>query len=102
SSLDVHTAGQLLAFVRRMVAGGASTILISHLLREILEHSDRVVVMRDGKVVAADIAAAFDRDKLVATMGGADRRERAAAAMAGRSRRGTPNRVPGTPERHHD
>src|SRR4051794_24652703 len=35
SSLDVHTAGQLLAFVKRLVAGGASTILISHLLGEI-------------------------------------------------------------------
>src|SRR3954463_1658243 len=31
SSLDAHTAGQLLAFMRRANAGGISTILISHL-----------------------------------------------------------------------
>ena len=47
-------AGQLLAFVRRFVATGESCILISHLLGEILENADRIVVMRDGKVVAAD------------------------------------------------
>ena len=61
SSLDAHTAGQLLAFMRRAVAGGTSTILISHLLGEVLDNSDRIVVMRDGKIVAAGNAAAFDR-----------------------------------------
>ncbi len=71
SSLDSHTAGQLLAFVRRANAAGVSCILISHLLGEILQYSDRIVVMRDGLVVAADAAAAFTRDSLVAAMGGA-------------------------------
>jgi ribose transport system ATP-binding protein len=79
SSLDAHTAEQLLTFVRRAVATGVSCILISHLLGEILQYSDRIVVMRDGLVVAADAAAAFDRDKLVAVMGGA-------AATRGRGR----------------
>jgi len=69
SSLDAHSAGQLLSFVRRTVATGASCILISHLLNEIIDNSDRIVVMRDGKVVAADKAAAFDRNKLVGAMG---------------------------------
>ncbi len=32
----------------------SSCILISHLLGEMLDNSDRIVVMRDGKVVAAD------------------------------------------------
>ena len=69
SSLDAHTAGQLLAYVRKVVATGTSCILISHLLGEILENCDRIVVMRDGKVVASDDAKAFDRAKLVSTMG---------------------------------
>src|SRR5688500_9016026 len=60
SSLDAHAAGQLLAFVRRFVATGRSCILISHLLGEILDNADRIVVMRDGKVVATDAAPAFD------------------------------------------
>jgi ribose transport system ATP-binding protein len=75
SSLDSHTAGQLLSHVRQVVATGASCVLISHLLREILEYSDRIVVMRDGKVVAADRASGFDREKLVTAMGGAGARE---------------------------
>src|SRR5258708_778754 len=70
SSLDTQRAGQLLSYVRRVIGNGASCILISHLLGEVLEYSDRIVVMRDGKVVAADRASAFSRDKLVTTMGG--------------------------------
>ncbi len=104
SSLDMHTAGQLLAFVRRAVAGGASCVLISHLLGEIIDNSDRIVVMRDGKVVASDVAAAFDRDRLVTTMGGA--RERKAAAEAADQtthRRGDmPVRVRARPQKQAD
>jgi ABC-type sugar transport system ATPase subunit len=69
SSLDSHVADQLLNFVRRFVDGGGSCILISHLLGEVLNYSDRIVVMRDGKVVDARSAAAFSRDTLVAAMG---------------------------------
>lgn len=72
SSLDAHTATQLLHFVRRRLASGVSCVLISHLLGEILENCDRIVVMRDGKVVANDGARAFDRNLLVAAMGGAE------------------------------
>ena len=47
----------------------SACILISHLLGEILSTADRIVVMRDGKVVAERPAAAFNRDSLVAAMG---------------------------------
>jgi len=70
SSLDSHRASQLLSHVRRVIATGAGCVLISHLLGEILEYSDRIVILRDGKVVAADRASVFSRDKLVTTMGG--------------------------------
>ncbi len=69
SSLDALVAEQLLAFVRRFVAEGGSTILISHLLGEILETADRVVVMRDGLVVETRPASEFSRESLVAAMG---------------------------------
>ncbi|TPL94209.1 sugar ABC transporter ATP-binding protein [Mesorhizobium sp. B2-3-12] len=82
SSLDAHTSGQLLAFVRRFVAGGKSCILISHVLGEVLRNADRIVVMRDGKMVASDAAGAFDRDRLVTVMGGAEARQKVAAAAA--------------------
>ena len=69
SSLDATTARQLLGFLRSEVRKGTSAILISHLLKEILETSDRIVVMKDGKVVDARPAGAFNRDSLVAAMG---------------------------------
>jgi ribose transport system ATP-binding protein len=71
SSLDPSTSRQLLSFMRRFVAGGGATILISHLLHEILDYCDRIVVMRDGRVVADDRTTQFDRTKLIVTMGGA-------------------------------
>ncbi len=69
SSLDATTARQLLTFLRAQVKAKASAILISHLLKEILETSDRIVVMKDGKVVDARPADKFNRDTLVAAMG---------------------------------
>ena len=102
SSLDTQTAGQLLAFVRRVVAGGASCILISHLLGEILDHSDRIVVMRDGKMVAAGKAAAFDRDKLVTAMGAAGKQARAAAERTARRDTAAPVCIRARPERQAD
>jgi ribose transport system ATP-binding protein len=102
SSLDSHTAGQLLAFVRRFVAGGGSCILISHVLGEVLENADRIVVMRDGKVVAADSAKAFDRDRLVATMGGAAHREKAAREDIANQRPAGAPRVRARPARQTD
>jgi ribose transport system ATP-binding protein len=94
SSLDAQTAGQLLAFMRRAVARGIGCILISHLLGEILENSDRIVVMRDGKVVAANRAAAFDRAKLVTAMGAVETHGDAQGADESAAARGrTPLRV---------
>jgi ribose transport system ATP-binding protein len=72
SSLDEHTALQLLAYLRRAVAEGVSCTLISHILGEVLSATDRVVVMRDGKVVVADRTRAFDRARLIAAMGGVE------------------------------
>jgi ribose transport system ATP-binding protein len=69
SSLDAFTARQLLDYVRKVVGDGMSCILITHLLREILDTSDRIVVMKDGVVVSAKTAAEFDRDSLVRAMG---------------------------------
>ncbi len=102
SSLDAHTAGQLLAFVRRFVAGGKSCILISHVLGEVLGNADRIVVMRDGKVVASDAAKAFDRDRLVTTMGGAEAREKIAAEIAVQKPETGPLRVRARPARQQD
>jgi ribose transport system ATP-binding protein len=92
SSLDAVVAGQLLGFVKRFVAGGGAVILISHLLGEILDTASRIIVMRDGKVVAERAAGAFTRDSLVAAMGSVAKASDAAAAAerAARRREGAP------------
>ena len=73
SSLDAGLAAQLLAHVRRFVGAGGSVILISHILHEVLETSDRIVVMKDGRIVAERPAQGFDAASLVAAMGSAAR-----------------------------
>ncbi len=100
SSLDGHTAAQLLSFLRCKVKEGISFVLISHMLGEVLENTDRIVVMRDGCVVAQDRAAAFDRDKLVHAMGGA---EGGAVPLAKTGiRPPSPQRVRARPPRQHN
>lgn len=75
SSLDASLARQMLGHVRRFVAGGGSVIFISHILNEVLETSDRIVVMKDGKVVAERPADAFDHHGLVEAMGSVAKEE---------------------------
>jgi ribose transport system ATP-binding protein len=97
SSLDSHVAGQLLTFVRKFVAAGGAVILISHLLGEILSTADRIVVMRDARVVAERPAGAFTRDSLVAAMGSVARGVDAAAAHDSRRAAGEPRLKARTP-----
>lgn len=70
SSLDAHTAGQMLDYVRRSLSTGISSIFISHILGEVLRSCDRIAVMRDGKMVTTAPANEFDRSRLISTMGG--------------------------------
>jgi ribose transport system ATP-binding protein len=88
SSLDAHTAEQLLTHVRRSVESGASCVLISHILSEVLSACDRIVVMRDGKVVATDVARNFNRAKLVGAMGGIEPKSPRAQGPAATAARG--------------
>ncbi len=103
SSLDAHASGQLLAFVRRFVEGGASCVLISHILGEILQASDTIAVMRDGRVVVTDNARAFDRGRLIAAMGGVDERDHDTESVTRRDAREEGSvRVRAHPERQSD
>lgn len=86
SSLDAGLAEQLLDHVRRFVAGGGSVILITHILGEILSTATRIVVMRDGRIVAERPAGEFTQPALIEAMGSAteaqDRSRRAARTGA--------------------
>ena len=103
SALDAHTAEQLLVYVRQAVRSGVSCVLISHILGEVLSTCDRIVVMRDGKVVASDVARNFDRAKLVGAMGGIEPdAPRAQDAVASAARGETPVVVRVRPKRQAD
>ncbi|KQR30801.1 ABC transporter ATP-binding protein [Rhizobium sp. Leaf155] len=69
SSLDAGLAEQLMAYVRRFVREGGSVLLISHILGEILSTATRIVVMKDGRVVADRLASEFTTRTLVEAMG---------------------------------
>jgi ABC-type uncharacterized transport system ATPase subunit len=60
----------LFATLRRMVGEGHSLIFISHKLPEVLAISDRVTVLRDGKVIGSRATAEVTRDELVQMMVG--------------------------------
>jgi ribose transport system ATP-binding protein len=88
SSLDATAAEQLLHYLRRAAAGGRACILISHKLNEVLNHTQRIVVMKDARVVADVPAAGLSRDRLFELMGAVARAETApAGAPLGGERR---------------
>ena len=56
--------------IRKLKDDGVSIIFISHALEEALDIADRITILRDGKVVASDAAANFDRQKIIQHMVG--------------------------------
>ncbi len=55
--LTPQETDELFGVIRSLVAGGKTVIFITHKLREVMEISDRVTVMRDGKVVGTRVTA---------------------------------------------
>jgi simple sugar transport system ATP-binding protein len=77
-------AEQLFTILRGMAKGGLSIIFISHKLHEVMGASDRVVVLRAGKVVAERVTAETTAAELAELMvGRAVARPKRAAHEAG-------------------
>lgn len=70
ASLTPEEKHHFFSLIQRLKADGVSIIFISHALEEALEISDRITVMRDGKLVVSDDAANFDRDRIINAMVG--------------------------------
>jgi len=87
SSLDSAAAEQLLAYLRRAAAQGRACILITHKLNEVLRHTQRIVVMKDARVVADVPASGLSRDRLFELMGAVARPETAPAGASYRGER---------------
>jgi ribose transport system ATP-binding protein len=62
----------LFAVIRRLAANGTSFIYISHRLGEVFKITDRVTVMKDGRVVATEPTANLTPAHLVRLMVGRD------------------------------
>jgi ribose transport system ATP-binding protein len=60
----------LFAVVRRLAERGVAVVYISHRLNEVFRITDRVVVMKDGRVVASEPTRELDPDRLVRLMVG--------------------------------
>lgn len=69
SSLDGAIADQLLNHIKQFCNQGGSIIFISHMLGEIFNVATRILVMKDGRILANDDANRFTRDSLVDAMG---------------------------------
>ncbi|MGI8541732.1 MAG: sugar ABC transporter ATP-binding protein [Rubrobacteraceae bacterium] len=61
---------ELFAIIRDLTSHGRAVLYISHRLDEIFRISDRVTVMRDGKIVDTLPTSELDEDKLVRLMVG--------------------------------
>jgi energy-coupling factor transporter ATP-binding protein EcfA2 len=68
--LDRRFAGRLMELLRGLMADGAAIVLISHDMRLVAEHARRVLLVREGRLVAdASPAEIFDQPELLATSG---------------------------------
>jgi len=63
-------ADALFAVLKSLAAQGRTVILVTHKLREVLEGSDNVTVLRDGRVVARLVTPDTSADEIAAAMTG--------------------------------
>jgi ribose transport system ATP-binding protein len=70
---------RLFDLIRTVVAEGAAVLFISHDLAAVQSITDRVVVLRDGRVVAEEVTASIDEEALVDLIVGASASARQAA-----------------------
>lgn len=93
ATLPAREKERLWAIIRRLPGQGVGVILISHFLSEILALSDRITVLRDGKLIRTFPASQADEAMLVdlmlqrgrSTTDRADPRQAGAAAPASAS-----------------
>jgi ribose transport system ATP-binding protein len=72
SSLEPREVEQLFAMIERLKADGVGLVFVAHNLDEVFEVSDRVTVLRDGRVVASDATSDTTQIEVVARMLGRD------------------------------
>ncbi len=76
SSLNEREVEHLFKILNMLKKAGCGIIYISHKMSEILEISDTVTIMRDGKTVSSHNAADLTTDKIINLMVGRELNER--------------------------
>ena len=72
TALTEREVSILLDIIRRLKSEGVAVVFVSHKLEEVLEVSEKVVVLRNGKKVAEGPASDFDAASLTRNMTGRD------------------------------
>ena len=72
TALTEREVRSLLHIIRRLKQDGVAVVFVSHKLAEVLEVSERVVVLRNGRKVAEGPATEFDAPSLTRHMTGRD------------------------------
>ncbi len=70
SSLDEKEVGELFAVLRKLRGQGTGIVIVTHFLDQVYAISDRITVLRDGKLVGEFETARLPRLKLVSHMVG--------------------------------
>ena len=65
AALPAADVDRLFASVRRLAARGAGVLFVSHRMDEVLGLGDRVVVLREGRVVADQAAEGLDQGRVI-------------------------------------
>jgi len=72
SSLDRPEVEQLFAAMRRLKSQGLAIVFVTHFLDQVYAISDRITVLRNGRLVGENVAKDLPRLQLVAQMVGRD------------------------------
>lgn len=80
TALTWREVDALFDVVEQLRASGIATVFVSHKLEEVMRISERITVLRNGRVVANGPAGEFDRSRLTRDMTGRDVSEQRAVA----------------------
>jgi galactofuranose transport system ATP-binding protein len=72
SSLDANEVAQLFAVMRRLAQQGLGIVFVTHFMEQVYGVSNRITVLRNGKLVGAYDTAQLSRLELIARMMGRD------------------------------
>lgn len=72
SSLDANEVEALFAVIRRLRDAGVAILFVSHFLDQVYAISDRITVLRNGRLVGEHLTHELDRSELIAKMIGKD------------------------------